>query len=92
MVENIIDKIKREINSYINKSVIIIQDGFIQSKYEIKTAQLSIDNEILSIINEEKITYLKINLNQIYKFDSDNSKLVFYMDNDTIITIQKDRL
>ena len=89
MVENIIDKIKQEVSSYINKNVIITQNGFIQSKYEIKTAEFSVDNEILSILAREDITYLKINLNQIYTFDSDDLKLVFYMDNDTIITIQK---
>lgn len=58
MVENIIDKIKEEVISYINKNVIITQNGFIQSKYEFKTAEFSIDNEILSIIDKQEITYL----------------------------------
>ena len=92
MVENIIDKIEKEISNYIDKKITIIQDGFLQSTYQIQTFEYNIENEILCVTDKRSINYLKINLNQIYKFEKNKQEIKLYIDNDTIITIQKDRL
>ena len=67
------------------KNMVVLQEGFIQSKNEINRMKYKIANEILSIIGEK--TYIKINLNQIYNIVQNEDKIELFLDNDTMIIL-----
>lgn len=87
MVESICSNLEEKLDNLIEKNVIITQDGFLQSKYFIKKTKCFIKYEVLIISDEENKNYLKINLNQIYKIESNENKIKFYLDNDLIVSI-----
>lgn len=85
MVQNINNNLEENLNTFIGKSVTIIQDGFLKSEYSIHKLHYFIEYEILNITDGESKNYLKINLNQIYKIENNENEIKLYLDNDTII-------
>lgn len=81
------NSLEEKLNKFIEKNVIIIQDGFLKNKYLINKLKYSIGYEILYIADKESKNYLKINLNQIYKMEINEKYIRLYLDNDTIIII-----
>ena len=81
---------------FLDKNVIIIQDGFLKCQFSIEKFTFSIDYEILKVLDSNSNNFLSINLNQVYNFEDSNNTLKFYLDNDTIISLKewilKDRL
>ena len=84
-----LEKLQKNLDQLKGKNIGIVQGGFLQSKYDIQNTQYFEENEILNIIDGENGNYLKINLNQAYKIDSDQDKTKIYLDNDLIITINR---
>lgn len=82
-----INNLEEKINVLEGKNIIILQDGFIESKYIIKNMKYKIENEILKILSKDTISFTKINLNQIYKIEIKNEIIKLYLDNDTIINL-----
>lgn len=87
MINNIIDNLEGSLNNFVQKSVVINQNGFIESVYLIKKLKYSIKYDILHIIDAESINYIKININQIYKIENGKESLIFYLDNDANIIL-----
>lgn len=80
-MQNIEEKIKE----FVGNHVIIIQGGFLESKYSIENLNYFIEDEILNITDEKSDNYVKINLNQIYKTESREKELKLFLDNDTTL-------
>ena len=88
MGENI-NNLKEKLNKFVGQNVLIIQEGFLQSKFLMQKLKYSIEYQILSITNNEETNYIKLNLNQVYKVENDDEKIKFYLDNDLSISINK---
>lgn len=80
--------IKNLLNNIKNTKTIIKQLGFIESYFEINNFSYTLEYEILKIYDKNSKNFITINLNQIYNIIYTQEKLEFYLDNDTIITIE----
>lgn len=83
-----VDKMKiEEIEKKLSKikNVIIYQQGFIESKFEILNIKYDIKEDILNINNND--SYFKININQIYDVKDERGSIILFLDNDTQIKI-----
>lgn len=83
-----VDKMKiEEIEKNLSKKkdVIIYQQGFIESKFEILNIKYDIKEDILNINNND--SYFKININQIYDVKDERGSIILFLDNDTQIKI-----
>ena len=87
MVQNTNSSLEEKLNEFIKKNVNITQNGFQKNKYSIHKLKYFIEYEILNITDEESQSYLRINLNQIYKIKINEKDIKLYLDNDTIICI-----
>ena len=89
MIQSVTNSLEERLNEFIGTNAIIMQDGFIESKYWVEKLKYSIEYENLTIADEESANYLKINLNQIYNTDKNDKEIKFYLDNDLNITIKR---
>lgn len=83
-----VDKMKiEEIEKNLSKikDVVIYQQGFIESKFEILNIKYDIKEDILNINNNDN--YFKININQIYDVKDERGSIILFLDNDTQIKI-----
>lgn len=80
--------IKNLLNNIKNTKTIIKQLGFIESYFEINNFSYTLEYEILKIYDKNSKNFITINPNQIYNIIHTQEKLEFYLDNDTIITIE----
>ena len=88
MVDNMCSS-KNFLSYFLDKSVVVTQDGFLQCQFSIEKFTFSIDYEILKVLDRNGNNYLSINLNQVYNFEGSDSIIKFYLDNDTIISLKK---
>ena len=91
MEKNKIDDLKKYLNNFSNKTIIIHQNGFIGSTYSINKLKYFTEYDILNIIDENGENYIKINLNQIYKTENKENEIKLYLDNDITITLKLKR-
>ena len=89
MIQSVTNSLEERLNEFIGINAIIMQDGFIESKYWVEKLKYSIEYENLTIADKEGTNYLKINLNQIYNIDENEKELKLYLDNDLNITIKR---
>ena len=82
------ENIKNPLNNIKNNKKIIKQLGFIESYFEINNFSYTLEYEILKIYDKNSKNFITINLNQIYNIIYTQEKLEFYLENDTIITIE----
>lgn len=82
------ENIKNPLNNIKNNKKIIKQLGSIESYFEINNFSYTLEYEILKIYDKNSKNFITINLNQIYNIIYTQEKLEFYLDNDTIITIE----
>ena len=47
----------------------------------------NIKSDILTILDNNGVNYIKINLNQVFNFEAINNMILFELDNDTIIEL-----
>ena len=87
MVQNTNNNLEKKLNEFIGKSVTISQDGFLKNSYSIHKLKYFIEYEILNITDDESQNYLKINLNQIYKVEINETDIKLSLDNDTLICL-----
>ena len=87
MVQNYSFNLEEKLNEFLGQNVTIIQDGFIQSCFMINNLKFIIEYEILNIFDESSNSYLKINLNQVYKINLDEKNIKFFLDYDTAIAL-----
>lgn len=81
------EKLIKKINMWKKENIIILQEGFIKSKYKINEIDYKIENEVLKIMSKKDENYIEINLNQIYKIEEQNEEIKLYLDNDTEIKL-----
>ena len=91
MLKNVTDDLEKILDGFIEKDVMINQSGFIESTYSINKLKYIIEYDILNIIDENSKNSIKINLNQVYKIENEKDKIIFYLDNDTTITLSLKR-
>ncbi|MBR0350757.1 MAG: hypothetical protein IJH76_02895 [Clostridia bacterium] len=84
-MKNINEMIEKILNQIKGKDIIVLQEGFIESKLNIEKAQGKLEEDIFSIKGES--VYIRININQIYNVDYNQNKIVLYLDNDTKISV-----
>ena len=89
MIQSVTNSLEKRLNEFIGTNAIIMQDGFIESKYWVEKLKYSIEYENLTIADKEGTNYLKINLNQIYNIDKNEKEIKLYLDNDLNITIKR---
>ena len=82
-IKNLIERIYE----WKEKDIIISQNGFLKSKYEIENLNYKVKYEILEISSQNNENYIKINLNQIYKIDIQNNEIEISLDNDINIKL-----
>ena len=82
-----IEKLIERIYEWKEKDIIISQNGFLRSKYEIENLNYKVKYEILEISSQNNENYIKINLNQIYKIDIQNNEIEISLDNDINIKL-----
>lgn len=87
MIREIQEDLERSLNQFLEKNVIIMQDGFLESHYFIQELKYFFKDDILTIADRNSSTYLKMNTNQIFKIENDEEKTKIYLDNDTIILL-----
>ena len=87
MTQNTNNSLEEKLNEFIGKNVTITQDGFLKNKYSIHKLKYFIEYEILNITDDESQNYLKINLNQIYKVEINETDIKLSLDNDTLICL-----
>lgn len=78
-------KLEKYLESFVGKDVTINIYGSLEGKYTLPEMNYFIEEDILTLNGKEN--YLKININQIYKFDEDSS-LEISMDNDITVSFQ----
>lgn len=83
MVENL----EKSLKKFIGRDILIIQDGFLESKQLMRKMTYFVEEEILNINDQKREYYLKINLNQIYKVEDIEKGIKIYIDNDTEFSI-----
>ena len=81
-------EIEEILDTWQEKNIIVKQEGFIESKYEIEIAKYKIEYEVLSIFGQEEGPYIKVNLNQVYKIEKEKNELELYLDNDINIILK----
>lgn len=84
-----INNLERNIKNFIGQDVEIIQNGFVENKYNLLGMKYFIEEDILNIIDEKNENYLKININQIYKVENNENSIKISMDNDLFIMISR---
>lgn len=86
MNNNTNNQLEKILSNFIEKSIIVNQNGFLESTYYIENLTYFIKEDILNVEDKNSNVYIKINLNQIYKIENEKDKMLLYLDNDTIIT------
>lgn len=87
-MEKQIENLQKALNIWKEKNIIVNQEGFITSRYVIKNISYKIEYETLNIETQDKETYIRINLNQIFKIEQNAIEIKLYIDNDTNIILQ----
>ena len=82
-----IKMLEEKINIWNGKNIIILQKGFLESKYEINSLSYKVEYENLEINSQNNKNYIKINLNQIYEIEIKNSEIEIYLDNDIKVNL-----
>lgn len=81
--ENILNKLK----TFDKKDIVICQTGFINSRFTINCLKYKVEYDILKLEDKYKVKYITINLNQIYKYEIKDKKIVMNLDNDIVIEL-----
>ena len=81
-------EIEKILNTWKEKNIIVKQEGFIESKYEIKKLSYKIEYEVLSVFGQKEESYIKINLNQVYQIEKEKNEIKLYLDNDICISLK----
>ena len=92
MLKKINNEGKQLLNSFSDKEIFVEQKGFIESSYTIHKFSYSIKYDILNMMDKNSENYIKINLNQVYRLENEEDKILkFYLDNDMGIILRLKR-
>ena len=85
MGKSVNEILENELEKIQGREITIIQEGFIESKFQIEKAKCGIELDVLSIESEKN--YIRINLNQANKVENNENEIKLYLDNDMKIII-----
>ena len=92
MLKNINNEVEQFLNNFSDEEIFVEQKGFIESTYTIHKFSYSIKYDILNMMDQNSTNYIKINLNQVYRLENEEDKILkFYLDNDMEITLRLKR-
>ena len=69
------------------KPITIKQNGFVSSRLSIESLKYNLEYDILTLEDSNNSNYMYFNLNQVYKIEEQENKIIFFLDNDTQIEI-----
>ncbi len=88
-MDNIMSTLQENLKNFKGEKIVIVQDGFLQSKFTLNSLIYDTENDLLNITDNASDCYLKINLNQVYKIEDKDEKIELYIDNDTTISLER---
>lgn len=87
MEKEMIVKFEKYLSKMKQKQLRIRQNGFMMNQFFIEKLMYKIQDDILSLRDEDKEVYLSLNLNQIYQVEIGEKQIILFLDNDTEIQL-----
>lgn len=87
MEKEMIVKFERYLSKKKQKQLRIRQNGFMMNQFFIEKLMCKIQDDILSLRDEDKDVYLSLNLNQVYQVEIGEKQIILFLDNDTEIQL-----
>lgn len=87
MEREMIVKFEEYLNKKKQKQLRIRQKGFMIDQFFIEKLMYKVQDDILSLRDEDKDVYLSFNLNQVYQVEIGEKQIILFLDNDTEIQL-----
>lgn len=87
MEKEMIVKFERYLSKMKQKQLRIRQNGFMMNQFFVEKLMYKIQDDILSLRDEDKDVYLSLNLNQVYQVEIGEKQIILFLDNDTEIQL-----
>ena len=80
-------KFEEYLNKKKQKQLRIRQKGFMIDQFFIEKLMYKVQDDILSLRDEDEDVYLSLNLNQVYQVEIGEKQIILFLDNDTEIQL-----
>ena len=87
MEREMIVKFEEYLNKKKQKQLRIRQKGFMIDQFFIEKLMYKVQDDILSLRDEDEDIYLSLNLNQVYQVEIGEKQINLFLDNDTEIQL-----
>ena len=87
MEREMIVKFEEYLNKKKQKQLRIRQKGFMIEQFFIEKLMYKVQDDILSLRDEDEQVYLSLNLNQVYQVEIGEKQIILFLDNDTEIQL-----
>ena len=87
MEREMIVKFEEYLNKKKQKQLRIRQKGFMIEQFFIEKLMYKVQDDILSLRDEDEDLYLSLNLNQVYQVEIGEKQIILFLDNDTEIQL-----
>ena len=87
MEREMIVKFEEYLNKKKHKQLRIRQKGFMIDQFFIEKLMYKVQDDILSLRDEDEDVYLSLNLNQVYQVEIGEKQIILFLDNDTEIQL-----
>ena len=87
MEREMIVKFEEYLNKKKQKQLRIRQKGFMIDQFFIEKLMYKVQDDILSLRDEDEDVYLSLNLNQVYQVEIGEKQMILFLDNDTEIQL-----
>ncbi len=87
MEREMIVKFEEYLNRKKQKQLRIRQKGFMIDQFFIEKLMYKVQDDILSLRDEDEDVYLSLNLNQVYQVEIGEKQIILFLDNDTEIQL-----
>ena len=87
MEKEMIVKFEEYLNRKKQKQLRIRQKGFMIDQFFIEKLMYKVQDDILSLRDEDEDVYLSLNLNQVYQVEIGEKQIILFLDNDTEIQL-----
>ena len=87
MEREMIVKFEEYLNKKKQKQLRIRQKGFMIDQFFIEKLMYKVQDDILSLRDEDEDVYLSLNLNQVYQVEIGEKQIILFLDNDTEIQL-----
>ena len=87
MEREMIVKFEEYLNKKKQKQLRIRQKGFMIDQFFIEKLMYKVQDDILSLRDEDEAVHLSLNLNQVYQVEIGEKQIILFLDNDTEIQL-----